>query len=221
MLEAESSEYLTPGQFVESDSVEIHQFVSRVTQKKGDLKDRVVQLFYAVRDEVAYDPYDDFYAEDVFSARRCLERKRGFCIPKAALMAAGCRTLGVPARIGFADVKNHLASPRILKANGGPVFFWHAFTEVWLGERWLKATPTFDVELCKRAKIKPLDFDGENDSIFHEFDEAGNHHMDYVKYRGSYADVPAACVLNTWRSKAPGILKPDFVRKDKAFIDEI
>jgi hypothetical protein len=55
----------------------------------------------------------------------------------------------------------------------------------------VKATPAFNLSLCTRFRVKPLEFDGMSDSLFHPFDEDNRRHMEYVRDRGSYADVPA------------------------------
>ena len=69
-------------------------------------------------------------------------------------------------------------------------FMWHSYTELYLSGRWVKATPAFDRALCERAGIKPLDFDGKTDSLFQPFDQAGRRHMEYLRDRGTFADVP-------------------------------
>jgi len=79
------------------------------------------------------------------------------------------------------------------------IFFWHGYTAIYLDGLWLKATPAFNVELCERFRIKPLDFDGRNDSIYHPFDLEGNRHMEYLSYRGEFTDVPLDDMIETFR----------------------
>src|SRR5215470_17689442 len=50
-----------------------------------------------------------------------------------------------------------------------------------LDGRWVKATPLFDRALCERFGVRPLEFDGRADSLFHAFDAAGRRHMEYVR----------------------------------------
>ena len=71
--------------------------------------------------------------------------------------------------------------------------------------KWVKATPAFNKALCDRFGLKPLEFDGINDSLFHEFDQAGNRHMEYLHERGTYADVPFAEIVETFREKYPNL----------------
>ena len=53
--------------------------------------------------------------------------------------------------------------------------------------------------MCAKAGIRPLEFDGSADSVFHEFDVSGRRHMEYVHERGVYADLPREELLASWR----------------------
>ena len=83
------------------------------------------------------------------------------------------------------------------------LFAFHGYTELWVDGRWLKATPAFNLSLCEKAGIKPLEFDGSADSIFHEFDNSGRRHMEYVRDRGAYADVPREEMLSVFQALYP------------------
>lgn len=183
-------EYLQPGRFIDSS----HPLIARFAAEHGrgaDRRARSVALYYAVRDAVRYNPFQNFLLDDSYRGSVCLERGEGWCVPKAALLAACARASGIPARVGYADVKNHLTTPRLTERMGTDLFVFHGYTEILLDGKWLKATPAFNLELCERFRVKPLEFDGRNDSIFHPFDEDQRRHMEYVRERGSYADVPA------------------------------
>jgi hypothetical protein len=69
----------------------------------------------------------------------------------------------------------------------------------------VKATPAFNLELCRKFRVKPLEFDGRHDSIFHPFDADDRRHMEYVRARGSYADVPVEQIQRTFREAYPGL----------------
>ena len=213
--------YRKPGELVESNDPNIISFaLNAVGEETGELA-RAVRLYEAVRDQIAYDPYDTFGQPHAYSAKRALERGRGFCIPKAALLAASARALGIPGRIGFADVRNHLASPRLVKANNGDVFRWHAYTELYLNENWVKATPAFDTALCERCGIQPLAFDGLNDSVFQPYDQRQRRHMEYIQDRGAFADVPFELIIATFREHSPGLLDDQFHIKAAPFAAEV
>jgi hypothetical protein len=55
--------------------------------------------------------------------------------------------------------------------------------------------------------VKPLEFDGRHDSIFHPFDADDRRHMEYVRDRGSYADVPVEEIQRVFREAYPGLYK--------------
>ncbi len=75
------------------------------------------------------------------------------------------------------------------------LFIWHGYAELWIEGAWRKATPAFNLSLCEKFGLLPLEFDGLNDSIYHPFDRAGNRHMEYVHQRGSFDDLPLAQIV--------------------------
>jgi transglutaminase-like putative cysteine protease len=198
-------EFLSPASYVDSDHPRVAEFARRHALG-ADERSRGVALYYAVRDAVRYNPFLDFSDERVFRASRCLETGEGFCIGKAALLAACARASGIAARVGFADVRNHLTSPRLAELMGD-LFIYHGFTELWLDGKWVKATPAFNLELCRRFRVKPLEFDGREDSIFHPFDEDARRHMEYLRDRGSFADVPALEIQQAFRELYPALYR--------------
>ncbi|WP_332690360.1 transglutaminase family protein [Bosea sp. (in: a-proteobacteria)] len=180
---------LSPSGFIDSDSEAIRAFAAR-NAGPGTEREKAVRLYYAVRDAVPYDLRYFGVEREIFIASRCLAAEGTFCVPKAITLAAAARATGIPARIGFADVRNHLASPRILELMGGDVFRWHAYTLLFVDGRWVKATPAFDSSFCARFDVSPLDFDGSADSVFHPFDPSGRQHMEYVLDRGAHDEMP-------------------------------
>jgi len=196
------NEFLAPGRYIDS----AHPAVLAFTRKNASGKsstEKAVSLYYAVRDGVRYNPFLDFSDDAVFRGSHCVETGEGFCIGKAALYAACARAAGIPARVGFADVKNHLTTPALRARMGSDLFVYHGFTEVELEGKWVKATPAFNVELCRRFRVKPLEFDGREDSIMHPFDEDDRRHMEYLRVRGSFADVPVEEIMQAFREAYP------------------
>ena len=199
-------EFLQSTAFIDSAHPSVAEF-ARAHAAGADERERAVALYYAVRDRVRYNPFVDFSDERVFRASDTLASGEGFCIGKAALLAAVARAAGIPARVGFADVKNHLTTPRLAEYMGSDEFVYHGFTELWLEGRWVKATPAFNVDLCRKFRVKPLEFDGREDSIFHPFDEDERRHMEYLRDRGAYADVPAAEIQRVFREIYPALYR--------------
>ena len=191
--------------FIDANAPAIRAFVDRHAGTGPD-RYRAVRLYYAVRDAVPYDLRYFGIERDIFVASRCLEAKGSFCVPKAVTLAATARAAGIPARVGFADVRNHLASPRILDLMGTDVFRWHAYTLLHLEGRWVKATPAFDLAFCARFDVEPLDFDGSTDSIFQPFDAAGRQHMDYVLDRGDHDEMPFEAFREAMQQAYPRLI---------------
>ena len=188
-------DFLVPTRFVDSADPAIVAFAKRTVAGVAAARERGVALYYAVRDEVGYDPYCVGSHEKYFRAGACLERGSGFCIPKAALLAACARAVGIPARVGFADVRNHLSTPRLSAMVGGDIYHWHSYTDMHLDGRWVKSTPAFDRALCERLGVHALEFDGVEDSLLQEYNRAGDRHMEYLAQRGTYADVPFESIV--------------------------
>jgi transglutaminase-like putative cysteine protease len=194
--------YLAAGEFIDSGDPEVRTFAQKTTAGAADAVSRAVKLYYAVR-EILYDPYCAGEDRSYFRASDCLRAKRGFCIPKAALLAAAARSVGIPARVGYADVRNHLSTQKLIELIGGDLFIWHGFTELYVEGRWVKATPAFNLSLCKRFGVLPLEFDGRHDSLFHEYDQGGRRHMEYVRQRGHYPDVPYDTIIADFKKMYP------------------
>ncbi len=196
------NEYLASARYVDSAHPAVAAFAAKFARGRDELE-RSVALYYAVRDEIRYNPFLDFSDPDVFRASAVLAAGEGFCIGKAALLAAAARAAGVEARVGFADVKNHLTTPKLAETMGSDLFIYHGYAEMRLDGKWVKATPAFNLALCQRFRVKPLEFDGRSDSIFHPFDEDERRHMEYLRERGSFADVPAQEIQDAFRDAYP------------------
>ena len=195
-------EFLSPGRYVDSDRPDVIAFARKHVKGSTDVE-RAVSLYYAVRDAIRYNPFLDFSKDESFRGSVCLQQGEGFCIGKAALLAACARVVGIPARVGFADVKNHLTSPRLAETMGSDLFVYHGYTDLRIDGKWVKATPAFNLELCRRFRVKPLEFDGVTDSIFHPFDQDERRHMEYLRDRGVYADVPVDEIQQAFRDAYP------------------
>lgn len=192
--------YLQPTEIVDSDHPDVVSYAEKTAPDPTDAPiDRAVQLYYGVRDPIWYDPYLPFYKGEHYRASRTLDIGRAFCIGKATLLCALGRAIGIPARLGFADVRNHLATKQLLAYLGNDLFSFHGFVEFYLEGRWVKATPAFNLELCRKHKVIPLEFDGRSDSIFHPYNREKRMFMEYVADHGTFADVPVDRIVSGWR----------------------
>lgn len=183
-------QYLCATDYIDKDHPVITGFVEEhIKPGQSDLE-KAVSIYYGVRDAIRYNPYSFGKTPEDMKASFILARKEGYCVAKAVVLCACIRACGIPARLGFADVKNHLSTPKLKEAMGTDVFVFHGYTDIFLENKWVKATPAFNLELCEKFNVKPLEFDGKNDSVFHQFDQSGHKHMEYIKDRGVYDDLP-------------------------------
>ena len=192
--------YLLPTAIIDSDHPDVVQFAADITAHcDGDPRSKAVALYNAVRDGIRYDPYSPFHLPAHYRASETLKRGKGFCIPKAALLCALARACGIPARMGFADVRNHLATRQLIDFLGSDLFVFHGFAELFLDGRWIKATPAFNAALCARFQVPPLAFDGVNDAVLQAFNDEARPFMEYLADHGTFADVPVAAIVASWK----------------------
>lgn len=205
-----TSAELSPTPFVDFDHPEVARYAREAAgSDSDDARTRAVRLYYAVRDDFRYDPYRIDLSVKGLRASTVLAEGRGFCINKAVLLAAVCRAVGIPARMGYADVRNHLSTERLRQSMGTDVFYYHGYTSILLDGRWVKATPAFNLSLCEKFRLKPLEFDGTQDSIYHPFDLTGQRHMEYLGFRGEFADVPLKDMVALFEQHYPGMARRD------------
>lgn len=188
--------YLQPTAFFDYNEPELKAWIAaRLEGVPEDPVEQAKALYIAVRDSVSYNPYVFRPEPESFSASYALKAGESYCIPKAVLLGAAARSIGIPSRLGLADVRNHLSSPKLIEWLRSDIFRMHGFIELYLNGRWVKATPAFNKQLCESMKVEPLEFDGVNDSVFQEYTESGEAHMQYVNDHGVFNDVPHEFIL--------------------------
>lgn len=196
----ENTQYLAATRIIDSDAKVIIEYAkSTVRNTDDDPISKAIKLYYAVRDGIWYDPYLPFYRAEHYRASNVLKRGRSFCIGKAGLLCALGRACGIPSRVGFADVHNHLATKQLIDYLGSDIFSYHGFMEFYLDGKWIKATPAFNKELCRKAKVAPLEFNGREDSIFQPYNEEKKLFMEYIRFHGTYADIPVDQIVDGWK----------------------
>jgi transglutaminase-like putative cysteine protease len=217
----EARDCLAPTYFLDSDSPSVIEYAASAIGRTVSDVERGVALYYAIRDQVRYNPYALGLDRAAYRASSVLKAREGFCVQKAILLAAAARAVGIPSRLGFADVRNHLSTERLRRTLSTDVFAFHGYTELFLEGRWVKATPAFNRTLCERFNTAPLEFDGRHDSIFQPLDLSGNRYMEYLRFRGEFADFPFDMMVKAFREVyphffGPGVEMPqgDFYREE-------
>ncbi len=203
-MKSENQRYLAPTTIIDSDHKMIRDYAMETVGASTKPVDVAVKLYFAVRDNILYDPYSPFYLPEHYRASYVLKRGRSFCVPKASLLCALGRACDIPSRIGFADVRNHLATKQLLDFIGSNLFVYHGFVEFYLEGKWVKATPAFNSSLCRRHNVPPLEFNGRDDSLFQAYNLENQKFMEYVKFRGIYEDVPVHEIVGAWKKAYGG-----------------
>jgi len=191
-------DYLKPTVTIDCDNQLIREKARSLTKGANDIAVKARNLFYWVRDEIEYNPLVPLEIFESYRASETLKRGEGFCVEKAAVLAALARAAGIPARLHFADIRNHLVSSRLLEVMGTNLFSYHGYAELHIDGKWVKATPAFDLKMCRQNRIAPVDFDGRNHALLHSHNSDGKLHIEYVKDHGHRIDVPVEEILTAW-----------------------
>lgn len=193
--------HLAPSDIIDCDHPSIVDFEKSTVNgiDRMDLTAKAVALYYAVRDGIRYTPYYPFYLPEHYRASSILKSGRGYCVSKASLLCALGRASKIPSRLGFATVKNHLVTQELIEYMGSDLFVYHGYTEFYLHNRWVKATPAFNKELCRIHKVDPLEFNGTDDAVLQAFNSEKKQFMEYLDDLGTFTDVPVSLIVSEWK----------------------
>ena len=195
-------------EFIDTSHPSLVAFVDRVAAGADTEAELARRLFAAIRDEIRYDPFGMPSDPVAYRASSVLAAGRGFCVPKSVLLTAAARSAGIPSRLGFADVRNHLQSERLRAQMGTDLFIHHGYSTLFLGGCWLKASSAFNAELCARFGVAPLEFDGTSDALLHPFSGDGSKYMEYITDHATFDDLPLEELLDDYRRAYPEITSP-------------
>ena len=209
--------HVTATAFIDAEHPAVRAFAEGAVDGAMTDRERISRLFAAVRDEIRYDPYQLSYDPHDYVASNVISRGAAYCIPKAVVLTAAARSLGIPACLGFSDVKNHLQSPKLAERMRTDVFVFHGYSQLYVQGAWRKATPAFNAELCQRFGVEPLTFDGSADALLHPFAADGSAYMEYIQDRGVYTDLPLGMILEAFATAYPGFGTGPGTDDDPAF----
>jgi transglutaminase-like putative cysteine protease len=211
--------FLAPTYYVDSDAPVVKAYAEETTAGHTGDTDKAIALFEAVRDGFRYDPYSMPLDPEAYRASTVITQSSGYCVTKTIVLAAVLRASGIPAAVGFADVKNHLTTPKLREVMGSDLFIYHGYAALFLNGRWLKASSAFNTDMCERFGVKPLVFDGKSDALLHEFDQQNRRHMEYVNERGVYADPPMHEVIEELSRVYPKVAELNRASKLRQVVD--
>lgn len=207
-------EFLAPNAFVDSAHPRVVEYAHRHRSEAGEVA-TAVALYYAIRDGYRYNPWEVSLLPEAYRASEVVSRsyqRGGHCIDKALLLAACARALGIPSRLHFANVRNHIGTAKLEALLGTDLLVFHGYAELYLEGRWVAATPAFNKELCAYLKVPPLEWDGRSDAIFQAFSPDGTRFMEYVHDFGSFAELPHALMISEWERHYPAVRQGSWPR---------
>jgi len=175
---------------IESRHSMIMECAENITGACACDREKLVRLFYFVRDSIRYNLFMISAFEEDFKASRVLEWGKGYCVQKAVLLAALARAAGIPSRLAFAKIRNHRTPEHIVKKVGTNVFPRHGYNQFYCDGRWVSAVVAFDRDLCESNGVPRVEFDGAKDAVLPEKDLQGRPYIEYIEKYPSTADLP-------------------------------
>jgi transglutaminase-like putative cysteine protease len=208
-------QYLQETSFLNFNDRSFDSFTEGIDGSKS-AKEVAIDLYFLVRDKFTYDPYHLDLRIEGLTCSNVISKRRSWCVEKSALLAACCRRFSIPARLGYAIVTNHIGVEKLTSYLRREEIVFHGYTEIYLNEKWVKCTPSFDKNICRMMNVAPLDWDGESDSMFQEF-EKGEKYMEYKHFYGEFADIPIELMNSEMKKYYPHLFEEEFVSKQFSF----
>jgi transglutaminase-like putative cysteine protease len=202
-----TKEHLKETSFYNYSHPSIQAIVNPFKTSELSKKEIAIALYYKIRDDWRYNPYRISFVEEHYQSSFIAQKTDGHCIEKSILLISCLRALNIPAKLHLAKVKNHIGVEKFIEKFGNDEITPHGMVDIYLNEKWVKVSPAFNKDLCDKLNVHPLDFDGENDSLFQEFDKSGNTFMHYLEDYGSFEDVPLDFIANNFKENYPRIME--------------
>jgi len=188
-VEKMAPRYLSPTFFIDCDDATIMGKAGELSSSAEGARERAIRIFYFVRDGIRYNAFSPRTDED-YRASCTLRRTDGYCVQKAVLLVALARAAGIPARLRFADIRGHLTPAEFVDKRGSNLFSYHGLADLSIEGRWVKATPTYDMEYCRKAGVGTVEFDGKADAMLPAYALDGRRNVEYLLDRGFFDDLP-------------------------------
>jgi len=190
--------YLRATASVESDHPQIRELVAKLTDGAADIHETARRIFLWTRDEIPYSLFNPFEQMEHYRATAIIDRGRGYCVQKAVVLCTLARAASIPARLIFVDIINHRAGEAMAELFGSLRFVYHSYVDMYLGDTWVQAVPSFDRNLCAEQGYPVVEFDGHHSALFPDRDAQGRRYIEYVARHGHFDDVPLAAMLQAW-----------------------
>ena len=165
-------EYLAANGYIQSDDKKIKELAKKAV---GDAKDSLTAAHNIERFVHGYISQKNLSA-GYSTAIEILESREGDCTEHAILTAALCRASGIPARAACGVVYAEQF------ANNGNIFGGHAWTECYVGGKWIGLDATIGRDGYGSGHIKLAEGDGRPEDFFSLVNLLGNFEIVDIKY---------------------------------------
>lgn len=188
MTEVEQHKYLQATSILEVHDDSTKELIASIDKTKSK-KEQAIALYYKVRDVFVYNPYHLDLRPQGLKSSVIMQQSHAWCVEKSIVMATGLRALGIPSKLGYGIVVNHIGVEKLTRVLRREEIVFHGYVSAYLNDKWVKSTPAFDPLICKISGVEPLDWDGENDSLFQAY-QGEQQFMEYKHFYGEFDDVP-------------------------------
>lgn len=132
---------------------EVRTLAARLTHYAESDRERAIEIYRFVRDEIRFGFTRDFYS---MTPAQTIAAGIGYSMTKGELFATLLEAAGVPARLRFVDIRADILRGLM---NPGTTFLDHVYTEVLIDGKWLGVDSyIIDAKLYDAAKVR-LDYD--------------------------------------------------------------
>lgn len=207
--------YLKETTYLNFSDASVKDFLSPIDCSQSQLE-QALQLYYLVRDGFLYDPYHLDLRPAALICSHILTKKRAWCVEKAIVLATCARALGIPAKVGYAIVTNHLGDEKLELYLKRKEIVFHGYVELFLEGKWVICTPAFDSRVCRINGVPPLNWNGKEDSLFQAF-KGEEQFMEYIHYYGTFADVPVELMNAEMKKYYPHLFETVYDQKAFSF----
>ncbi|HAS47048.1 MAG TPA: transglutaminase [Microscillaceae bacterium] len=200
-------EYLDPAEFIDSNDEAVKAYAYQVTKGLKYDTEKAVELFYAVRDDFKFDLNHIDLHPSKLKASALVKRGVGTDIEKSTLLAATARAVGIPSRVSFSNLRSNLTAEQLGTVLQSDLLVFHSYTELWMGNHWVKLSPAFNQEACDYLDLPPLDFGIPEEKVFEKHHKSRRRYLKYVHQYGSFADLPYDLYISELRKHYPHLFK--------------
>lgn len=201
--------------FLDYNTPNFLDYIEEVKRKSKN--EQATYLFHKVRDDFRYDPYHLDLRKEALVASNIIKKRKAWCVEKSIVLAAGFRAIGIPSKLGYGIVVNHIGVERLVNYLKRPEIVFHGYVSAFIDNKWVKVTPAFDELVCRASKVDVMNWDGKSDVMFQEYNKSGNRFMEYIHYYGEFKDVPMKLMNNEMEKYYPHLFEESYNSKEFSF----